>query len=402
VESDACLVVAAVFKTVASIRQSRGAGSIPTLSANSSEIKIQPDVVCRGAAVVMSQEEVTKLTSLSSCAGCAAKLSQQELLQILHRLPVRKDPNLLVGSATCDDAGVYQIDRNRALVLTTDFFTPIVDDPFDFGQIAAANALSDVYAMGGRPLTALNIAGIPADRLPLRVVNRILQGGATKVSEARCVLAGGHTIRSPEPIYGLAVTGMVSPRRMLTNARAQAGDALVLTKPLGTGVITTGIKRGLTKRSLERKAIAVMTRLNTVGAELAESGLVKAAVDVTGFGLLGHLGSMCRASGVGAEIAAGAVPVISAEVFRLIEAGCIPSGSRDNLAFATDFTEWDRATSVQKTLLTDAQTSGGMLLCVSRQKLDDVLKLLIRHHAICTTVVGHIVQSSKPKIRVAA
>ena len=214
----------------------------------------------------MSREQIPKLTSLSSCAGCAAKLEPAGSAAGSAQLPVRRDRNLLVGSATGDDAGVYRIDRDRALVQTTDFFTPIVDDPFDYGQIAAANALSDVYAMGGRPLTALNLAGFPADRLPLRVVNRILRGGATKIAEAECVLIGGHTIRSPEPIYGLAVTGLVSPRRMLTNARARAGDALVLTKPLGTGIITTGIKRGLTKRSLERKAIAVMTHLNTVGS----------------------------------------------------------------------------------------------------------------------------------------
>jgi len=350
----------------------------------------------------MAREPIPKLTSLSSCAGCAAKLSQQALLQALRGLPVRKDRNLLIGSATGDDAGVYRIDRDRALVQTTDFFTPIVDDPFDFGQIAAANALSDVYAMGGRPLTALNLAGIPADRLPLRVVNRILLGGATKIAEARCVLIGGHTIRSPEPIYGLAVTGLVSPRHMLTNARARAGDALVLTKPLGTGVITTGIKRGLTIRLLERKAIAVMVRLNTVGAELAEAGLVKAAVDVTGFGLLGHLGAMCRASGVGAEIAADSVPVISPEVFQLIAAGCIPGGSRDNLAFADNFTEWDGATPAQKALLTDAQTSGGLLLSVPRRNLNAVLKSLKSHHALCAAVIGQIVRSAKPRIRVAA
>src|SRR5580658_9376754 len=219
----------------------------------------------------MSNEQATKLTSLSSCAGCAAKLSQQALLEVLHQLPMKKDRNLLVDAATGDDAGVYRIDRDRALVLTTDFFTPIVDDPFDYGQIAATNALSDVYAMGGRPVTALNLAGFPADRLPLGVVNQILRGGATKIAEAGCALVGGHTIRSPEPIYGLAVTGMVSPRRMLTNARARPGDVLVLTKPLGTGVITTGIKRGLARAALERKAIIVMTRLNTEGADLAEA-----------------------------------------------------------------------------------------------------------------------------------
>jgi selenide, water dikinase len=297
---------------------------------------------------------------------------------------------------------VYRIDRNRALVQTTDFFTPIVDDPFAYGQIAATNALSDVYAMGGRPLTALNLLGIPADVVPPRMINLILRGGAEKIKEAECVLIGGHTIRNPEPIYGLAVTGLVSPRRMLTNARARAGDVLILTKPLGTGIITTGIKRGLTSRLLERKVIAVMTKLNSVGAELAERGLLKAAVDVTGFGLLGHLGVMCRASGVGAEINAKAVPVIDAGVFQLILSGCIPGGSRDNLAFAGNFTEWDGATSAQRALLTDAQTSGGLLLSVPRRNLDAVLKHLKRGHALCAAVIGQIVRSSKPKIRVMA
>ena len=324
------------------------------------------------------------------------------MLEVLRKLPVRKDRNLLVGSGSGDDAGVYRIDRDRALVQTTDFFTPIVDDPFDYGQIAATNALSDVYAMGGRPLTALNLAGFPADRLPLRIVNRILQGGAAKIAEAGCVLVGGHTIRTLEPIYGLAVTGLVSPRRMLTNANARAGDALVLTKPIGTGVITTGIKRGLTQWPLERKAVALMTHLNTAGAVLAERGLVKAAVDVTGFGLLGHLGGMCRASGVGAEVSAGAVPVISAEVMQLIEAGCIPGGSRDNLAFAASFTEWAGATPIQQALLADAQTSGGLLLSVPRRNLDAVLRLLKNRHAPSASVIGEVVRSRQPKIRVAA
>jgi selenide,water dikinase len=323
-------------------------------------------------------------------------------MQVLRQLPILNSRNLLVGATAGDDAGVYRIDRNRALVQTTDFFTPIVDDPIAYGQIAAANALSDVYAMGGRPLTALNLMGIPADLVPPRVINLILLGGAAKIKEAKCALIGGHTIRNPEPIYGLAVTGLVSPRRMLTNARARAGDVLILTKPLGTGIITTGIKRGLTNRLLERRVIAIMTRLNDVGPELAERGLLKAAVDVTGFGLLGHLGAMCRASGVGAEIVAGAVPVISAEVFQLIAVDCVPGGSRDNLDFANKFTEWDGATPVQKILLTDAQTSGGLLLSVPRRNVDAVLKRLKRNHALCAAVIGQIVQSSKPRIRVAA
>ena len=295
---------------------------------------------------------------------------------------------------------MYRIDRDRALVQTTDFFTPIVDDPLAYGQIAAANALSDVYAMGGRPLTALNILGIPADLVPPRIINLILRGGAAKVKEAQCHLVGGHTIRNPEPIYGLAVTGLVSPRHMLTNANARPGDALILTKPLGTGIITTGIKRHLTNRLLERTVIAMMTKLNLAGPELAERGLLRAAVDVTGFGLLGHLSAVCRASEVGAEICVACVPAIRKEVFDLIAAGCVPGGSRDNLAYANQFTEWEGVTDPQKTLLTDAQTSGGLLLCVPRKNLNNALKLLKHLNAPCTAVIGQIVRSAKPTIRV--
>ena len=313
-----------------------------------------------------------------------------------------KSRDLLVGSASGDDAGVYRIGRDRALVQTTDFFTPIVDDPFAYGQIAAANAMSDVYAMGGRPLTALNIMGVPVDLVPPAAIRRILLGGALKIKQAKCVLLGGHTIKNPEPIYGLAVTGLVSPRRMLTNAGARSGDALVLTKPIGTGIVTTGIKRGLTGASLERKAIAIMARLNDAGPEVAERGLVRAAVDVTGFGLLGHLEAMLRASGVGAEIVAGSVPAMGGEVFDLIATGCIPGGSRDNLAYASEFVEWDRVSEAEKTLLADAQTSGGLLLCVPERRIAEVLTLLKRLKTPCAAIIGRIVRSAKPKIRVCA
>src|SRR5437762_1415636 len=201
-------------------------------------------------------------------------------MQVLRQLPQVRDPHLLVGAATADDAGVYRIDRDRALVQTVDFFTPIVDDPFVYGQIAAANALSDVYAMGGRPLTAMNLLGVPTDVVPPKVINAILRGGAAKVKEAGCALVGGHTIRNPEPVFGLSVTGTVHPKRVMTNAGARPDDLLVLTKPLGTGVITTGIKRGLVSPSLEQKVVALMSRLNTPGADIAEARLVKAATDV--------------------------------------------------------------------------------------------------------------------------
>ena len=313
-----------------------------------------------------------------------------------------RDPNLLVGSATADDAGVYRIDRNRALVQTVDFFTPIVDDPFLYGQIAAANSLSDVYAMGGRPLTALNILGVPADVVPPAIIAEILRGGAMKAKEAKCALLGGHTIRNPEPIYGLSVTGLVSPNRMLTNAAAKPGDLLVLTKPLGTGIVTTGIKRGKTSSALIRRAVKLMSTLNLVGADLAEKGLVRAAVDVTGFGLLGHLASMCRASGVGAEIQAGAVPAIAKEVWQLIDADCVPGGTRQNLETAEAICEWNGVSEAQKFLLADAQTSGGLLLCVAPRRLDAVLKMLRRARTPSATVIGRIVRVAKPRILAAA
>src|SRR5436190_3568746 len=321
-------------------------------------------------------------------------------MQVLRQLPIARDPNLLVGTATADDAGVYRIDPNRALVQTVDFFTPIVDDPFVYGQIAAANALSDVYAMGGRPLTALNLLGVPTDVVPPKVINAILRGGAAKVKEAQCALVGGHTIRNPEPVYGLAVTGLVNPRRMITNTGARPGDWLILTKPLGTGIITTGIKRALARRGTIQKAVASMCALNVVGAELAERGLVRAGTDVTGYGLLGHLGSMCRASGVGAELEATSVPVLSDEVFELINNDCIPGGTRENLKWANESTKWNGVPDAHRILLADAQTSGGLLLCVRPRLLDDVRKLLKKHGTMCAAVVGRIVRGSGARIEV--
>jgi selenide, water dikinase len=325
-------------------------------------------------------------------------LSQKALVQVLHQLPQLSSPNLLVGAATADDAGVYRIDRTRALVQTVDFFTPIVDDPFTYGEIAATNSLSDVYAMGGRPLTAMNLMGIPTDLVPPKIINAILRGGATKAKEAKCVLVGGHTIRNPEPFYGLSVTGLVNPKRMITNAAARAGDVLVLTKPLGTGIITTGIKRGLASESLARKVVEVMSQLNVAGAELAEKGLVRAGTDITGFGLLGHLGSLCQASGVSAELDAVSLPIISAEVQTLIEQECIPGGTRENLKTAEEFTDFGSSSSAQKFLLADAQTSGGLLLCIRPRHLEEVLRILKKLRTRSVRIVGRIVRPGKARI----
>ncbi|HEU5246311.1 MAG TPA: selenide, water dikinase SelD [Candidatus Udaeobacter sp.] len=318
-------------------------------------------------------------------------MSQQALRQVLPQLPLSLDRKVIVNSTTFDDAGVYRLDRHRALVQTVDFFTPIVDDPFSYGQIAAANSLSDIFAMGGRPLTALNIVGFPADLVRPRVIAAILRGGLAKAAEVGCAIIGGHSIRNPEPIYGLAVTGVIDVRRLTANANARPGDLLVLTKPLGTGIATTAIKRGVASRTLQKKVIALMSKVNTVGAELAELRLVRAATDVTGYGLMGHLISLCRASGVSAEINSGAVPMISNEIADLIEQGYIPGGSRENLIATTVAVDWGSTDDSQRILLTDAQTSGGLLLCVPEPKLEKVLGILRQRRAPCAAVIGRII-----------
>jgi selenide,water dikinase len=308
----------------------------------------------------------------------------------LPQLPFSQDRNVLVSSSTFDDAGVYRLDRHRALVQTVDFFTPIVDDPFSYGQIAASNALSDIFAMGGRPLTALNILGFPADLVRPRVIASILRGGLAKASEVGCVIIGGHSIRNPEPIYGLAVTGVVDVRYMTTNANARPGDLLVLTKPLGIGIATTAIKRGVASRALQKNVIALMSQINIVGADLAEMRLVRAATDVTGYGLIGHLVSLCRASRVSADIDPAAVPVISEEITHLIELGCVPEGSRQNLYATTVAAEWGNTDEVRQIVLTDAQTSGGLLLCVPEANLEKVLSVLRKAGTPSSNVIGRI------------
>src|SRR5262249_22178779 len=276
-----------------------------------------------------------------------------------------------------------------------DFCNPIVDYPLAVGQSAAANALSDVFAMGGRPLTALNIMGFPQKLVSEKTIVSILRGGLKKAAEVGCAIIGGHSIRNPEPIYGLAVTGVVDLGKMMTNAKARPGDLLVLTKPLGTGIITPGIKRPLTSRALAKKTIALMSKLNRIGADLAERGLVRAAIDITGFGLLGHLASMCRASSSSVEVYADQVPAIDTEVFDLIAQDCIPGGSRDNLEAANKVTEWNDTPKAIRILLTDAQTSGGLLLCVKPGRLEKVQALVNRG-----AVIGKIISARGPLLSV--
>ena len=304
-----------------------------------------------------------------------------------------QDPNLLIGSASSDDAAVYQISPDLALVQTLDFFTPIVDDPYLFGQIAAANSLSDVYAMGGRPITAMNIVAVPTDLLSLETINQILKGGADKVAEANCALAGGHTVQNPEPLYGLSVTGLVDPNRVISNAGASAGDHLLLTKPLGTGIVSTAIKRNLASNELAQKAAQVMASLNTAGAALASAGLTRAGTDVTGFGLLGHLSHLCRESNLTAQLNSQKVPTIDPEVVNFINQDCVPGGSRKNLELAKEFTKFaDQIDEAGQILLADAQTSGGLLLAVNPDHLEQAHEILLSNGAHLVADIGVLSQ----------
>jgi selenide, water dikinase len=305
-----------------------------------------------------------------------------------------------VDASGRDDAAVVRIADDRALILTTDFFTPIVDDPYAFGQIAAANALSDVYAMGGRPLWCLNLVGWPREKLPLEALGEVLRGGADMVARAGAHILGGHSIDDPEPKYGLMVVGEVHPDRMTTNAAARAGDRLVLTKPIGTGIVATAIKKGVAPADAIRAATEAMTTLNDGAAAAAAAAGVRAATDVTGFGLLGHLGAMLTASGVTAEIWAGAVPWL-AGARRLAEDGHIPGGTRRNLAAASETTTWDPGLDeIELVMLADAQTSGGLLLAVHPDALDSLLTSLTSHRTLAAAEIGVVGTGQPGTIRV--
>jgi selenide, water dikinase len=323
------------------------------------------------------------------------------LAQVLRHLPPITDPAVLVGTSTADDAGVYRIGPDLALVLTVDVFTPIVDDPYWFGAIAAANALSDVYAMGGTPRLALNFAGFPRAKLSLDVLGEILRGGGEKCTEAGVTVIGGHTIDDPEPKYGLAVTGFIHPGRVITNATARPGDALVLTKPLGMGVITTGIKQGRTSQATIDEAIRIMAVLNKGAADAMVEVGVSAATDITGFGLLGHLHEMTRAAGVQARLRLQDVPILE-EAWTLARLKTIPGGTERNLASLQDVVSWDNIDEEARVLLCDAQTSGGLLIAVPKERLDPLLRALRAAQAPASAVVGEITGPGKGKITVTA
>jgi selenide,water dikinase len=303
------------------------------------------------------------LTALASGAGCGCKIAAADILPVVRGLPTVQDPRLLVGSATSDDAAVFTLRDDLALVQTVDFFTPLVDDPYDFGRIAAANALSDVYAMGGTPVTALNLVAFPLETLGPDVLREILRGGQDVVSQAGALVVGGHSIADDEPKYGLAVTGLVDPAAMTSNAGGRAGDALVLTKPLGVGAIVTAQKRSGVPADLLAAAVHTMVRLNDEAAAAAREAGARAVTDVTGFGLLGHLHHLCRESGLAAEVDAAAVPAIDGVEDLLRDAGAVSGGSRRNGEWAEGFARFaDDVPAWRRRLVTDATTSGGLLI----------------------------------------
>ena len=343
-----------------------------------------------------------KLTQLSHGGGCGCKIAPALLQQILgdmkDKLPY---PDLLVGTDTCDDAAVYRLNDQQAIIATTDFFMPIVDDPFDFGRIAATNALSDVYAMGGTPIMALAIVGMPVNKLPVDAIRAILQGGESVCRAAGIPLAGGHSIDSPEPIYGLVAIGVVHPDRIKKNCDAKAGDVLILGKGLGVGIMAAALKKGALSVEGYAELIANTTRLNAVGSALSAMCGVHALTDVTGFGLLGHLLEMCRGSGMTGEVEFNRVPVLPAAL-PLAKEGYGPGAIERNMeSYGHDVHFFENMPPWQQRLLADAQTSGGLLVSVAPDAVDEVLDCFKLAGFFDAAVIGAM-KTGAPCVRVVA
>jgi selenide,water dikinase len=350
--------------------------------------------------VHMIETKPFRLTESVKAAGCASKLSPAVLDKVLGRLPRQYDPNVLVGFDHADDAGVYQISADQAIVQTVDFFTPVVDDPYTFGQIAATNALSDVYAMGGKPITALALVCFP-EKAELEILERILAGGLSKMVEAGCVVVGGHSIRDDEPKFGYAVTGLIDPRKILANAGAQPGDVLLFTKALGTGVISTAIKKGKAESAWIDAAVQSMTTLNRRAAEVIQHGTfrIHAMTDVTGFGLIGHAREMALASDVALRFFSKNIPILPGAL-ECIGAGFIPGGLNNNRDFAECLVGYeDGIADDLKTLLFDPQTAGGLLISVAPEDSVQFMQSL-NAAGVSAVQIGEVVARTKPLITI--
>jgi cysteine desulfurase len=352
--------------------------------------------------VLLRDEQEVRLTRYTHGLGCACKLRPQALEEVLARLPRPADPALLVGIDTADDAAVYRLNDELALVQTVDFFTPIVDDPYWFGAISAANSLSDVYAMGAQPLFALNIVGFPSSRLPMSVLEDILRGALDKAGEAGIPIVGGHTVDDTEPKFGLAVTGTVHPDRILRNSTARPGDALVLTKSLGTGIVSTAVKRGLADEVTARQVAELMAALNREAAEVMLEVGANACTDITGFGLLGHLREMAAGSAVDVTIHASAVPFLPA-ARTFAGAGVVPGGTLNNLAYVEPHARFaPEVSEVDRLILGDAQTSGGLLISLPAERADELLATLQARGVMAAAIIGQVSSHGTGRIFVKA
>lgn len=363
--------------------------------------RMQPSDACP---VSEPGRDEVKLTHYTHGLGCACKLRPQILEKVLKQMPSPQDENVMVGTDTADDAAVYRIDDNTAIVETVDFFTPIVDDPFMFGAIAAANSLSDIYAMGGRPLFALSVVGFPSSRLPVSVLEDILAGARAKTEEAGITIIGGHTVDDTEPKFGLVVTGVVDPAAVLTNRGAQPGDSLVLTKPIGTGILSTALKQGLLDRELAGVLTDTMAMLNRTAAEVMIEIGANACTDITGFGLMGHLLEMVVASDVSAVVNAHKVPLLRGAV-DLAVSGVVPGGTLNNRDYSAPRVSYaDGVPEVMRIILNDAQTSGGLLISIPPERASQLVDLLrergITHAAAIGTVEAMGAAGEAPQIRV--
>ena len=342
--------------------------------------------------------ENIKLTRYTQGLGCACKLRPQELEKILKDMPAGIDPNILIDTRNSDDAAVYRINDTTAIVQTVDFFTPVVDEPYEFGAIAAANALSDIYAMGAKPLFALNIVGFPSNRLPIEVLREILKGAADKAYEAGISILGGHTIDDPEPKYGMVVTGTVHPDKIWSNSGAKEKDAIILTKPVGTGILTTALKRGLLDNKTKTEVISVMAELNKKAADIIGKYTVHACTDITGFGLIGHLSEVTVASMVNVELFAERVPFFR-EVENLAAANIIPGGSANNLNHFSRHVIWGNdISSITRIILCDAQTSGGLLVTVPQSEKEEIVSELKKAGISHASHIGNCLEKGEGTI----
>jgi selenide,water dikinase len=324
--------------------------------------------------------------------GCSSKISPKQLEEILKYLPLPADPNILVDIDTHDDAGVYRVNDELALVFTTDFFPPVCSDPFEFGEIAAANSISDVYAMGGDPILALNIMMFPASKLPMEAYAEIMKGGFSKATEAGVRIIGGHTIDDSPPKYGLAVVGYVHPKKIITNAGAKQGDILILTKPIGTGVIMAAHRQGMASEKDLSLAKSYMKQLNKSGAEVMKKYGVAGATDITGFGLAGHVMKMAKASNVSIELNCRKIPLIG-ETYQLIDDGCIPGASFRNLEYAEKNIAFSADLDYNlKMAAFDAQTSGGLLICASHKKASEIITDLKNAGLPESAIIGRVTE----------